>query len=301
VIEDGVEYDAKTSENRLYVTLGEPMLSSGNEDTPFETLYSIGCNAAAGASTEQATFELLWSAFEGLGAQRADGTPLGYYQGIDCPDVCPVTGVEGLIRDANGQCGAMVRLLMACMATQGMIGSELWNVIPLWILIPDRQGGDIGELLPYQGYGSFLVENYGYTPPGTSGLPIFPFKFDDPCVSLGLAPFGIVNWGPGQAEAIDLPGIPAQTSADPASIFTQHTILRWNDQFWDPSYGVGGFPAAPNEEPDGVFLWEDSGTVSGFVRAMITIPGVEARPVVRRNTIGVNEMAGVKVFPPDVP
>lgn len=106
-----------------------------------------------------------------------------------------------------------------------------------------------------------------------------------------------MNWP--QSEAFDQLGVPAQNSPDPASVFGSHWVVWFDDQLWDPSYGSGPFNAPAGLESQGLVLWEDGGpgTVAGFLRFLILEPGVDVRPVVRKNDLTTMEMKINRIFP----
>jgi len=252
-----------------------------------ETLYFIGCVQGAGAADLNQLFNGLWAHFQTRAVVRRDGAILRYYDGIKCPFLCLV-GVENLIATTNAQCSGFTDLLVGAMQVHGAVlptqgAPEVWKIQANPALFPNDPSFD--PML------FFLIADYMFVEPGTSGVPAYPYRGNHPCVGVNTQPW-VMNWP--NNEAIDVAGVPAQGSPDQASVFGLHWVVRFNNQFWDPSYGVGPF--------NNLAQWEDGqagmGTrVAGFMRFLILQPGVEVRPVVRKNNVNIQEMLSERIFP----
>lgn len=114
-------YNAGTSVNQTYVTLGDP------QATIYHTVVHIGCKNAEGENDPGQTITKAWGEFTSLVVKRAsDGHTLIYYKTPYDP-ACPFD-VAGLLSGGDGRCGAWARLFRDVIKAQGIAGAE-WKQI----------------------------------------------------------------------------------------------------------------------------------------------------------------------------
>ncbi len=221
-------HPAGASRNVMYVTLGSP---SGNR---LESFFDISTRAADGEATTQDAIDAIWGGFSDLYVENAHSEPMGYYRGILCASDCTVYDAQGLVVLLNGQCGAWRDLLVQCFRTQGIYGAQYVDVEPI------------------SGSG-FIVNDYQFASgEGTSGCSSYPYRFNSPC--------GGPAWPAGTVEVTDQDGIPGQDNYNPASYFGRHFIVKINEKYYDPSYGVG--PIEGTTE-DATLIYEQ-GAIAGY-------------------------------------
>lgn len=251
---------AGSSANRVYVLLDDPL---GDR---LESYFDIATKAADGESEVQAAFNKLWDEFKDLEVRNVRGERMGYYRGILCASDCTVYEAPGLITQLNGQCGSWADLLMQTARTLGIDGTEFITIEPDPKTLPRDCSG-----LPSD-YG-FLVKNYSFTPqPGTSGCANFPLRFNGPC--------GDPMWP--ESEVTDVTGLPGQDEANPASDFSRHFIVKFNLEYFDPSYGAGPFTGTKAQAN---LAWEKNG-IAAYTGWATTNP---YRQGVRRDRPDVRE------------
>jgi hypothetical protein len=113
---DGITWhEFERTSNRLYVT-------GTSANNAFETVLNLGCDGAKGMrpgdstdsevqrrALDKAIFNEIWAKeFAGLHVERADGTPLCYYN----PMLTSDTKTSQLLKDGNGQCGSWAHLFI---------------------------------------------------------------------------------------------------------------------------------------------------------------------------------------------
>lgn len=180
VIHDGVEHPAGTSTNSVYVTLGDADLDDRIEDKEMETLYYIGCVQGAGAADMQTLFDSMWPHFQTLAVTRRDGAPLSYYNGVACPFECP-TGVENLVATGNAQCSGFTDLLVGAMQVHGAApplpgAPEVWQIEADPNTLPNDPSLEPDHF--------FLIANYIFLEPGSSGLASYPLRASHRCIGV---------------------------------------------------------------------------------------------------------------------
>jgi len=222
-------HPAGTSRNRVYVTFGNPM------GKRLESFLDISTRAADGQSTLQEVIDAVWAEYEDLHVTNVRGEVMGYYRGILCASWCKVLTAQQLVVHLNGQCHSWQDLLIQCFRTQGIGGAQDVEIRP----ISD---------------GAFIIENYWFAPgEGTSGIPAYPYRWNDPC-GWGLP------WPPETVEVRDRDGLAGQDESNPSSWFPTHQIVKLYGKYYDPSYGFG--PLEGTTEQVNMF-WEQS-VVAGY-------------------------------------
>jgi hypothetical protein len=205
--------------HRIYVTLGPPNPTI----TLFETVAHIGCTNAAGTMTAAAATSAIWLDFPDLVVQRKpfdgfnnpDGYAMTYYANWDCLNYT----VPTLLASGDGQCGAWAKLFIETLSAQG-----IENTLD-YVVFFNRVVGDFS-------YG-FVVNNWGFSGPGISGFPDYPYLNIPGTPLVGAASY---NWRFSQVS--ETAGVPGQSNANPASLFNNHQIVKVGGQYYDPSYGI---------------------------------------------------------------
>lgn len=214
-----------TSSNQTYITLGSPATT-----TIYHTLAQIGCQNAKGQNAEAQTIVKVWGAFTGRDVRRIDGTRLTYYADYTTTNVTTAS----LLTNGDGQCGAWAKLFLDMLKVQGIDQANEYIIFQ-----PMNSSG-------------FLVKNWNIPAAGgISGVPGYPFLNvqDNPLV-------GKTSYNFKYAQVTDQAGIPGQGTANPASLFGNHQIVKLDGIYYDPSYGVtyANFAAIKGAAIDGFIL-----------------------------------------------
>lgn len=149
-------FPAGTSDNPVYVTLGDPRA------TPYHTVIHLGCVNAVNETTEVGCIAKIWADFTDRDVRRIDNTPLLYWgvyalQNQSSPDVFTT---DGLLKNADGSCGAWSRFFKDLLLNQGISSAVLGCIQP--INMPDCES--IG----------FCVKNWDYSSGSLTDLPGIP-------------------------------------------------------------------------------------------------------------------------------
>jgi hypothetical protein len=227
---------AGNSQNQVYVTLGEP------HAILYHTLVHIACKNANGENTANDAVTKIWGEFTDRYVQRVDGMLLKYYGNWTMSNYSTAT----LLINADGRCGAWMRFLIDILALHNITATDV-------AVIPEAKQG-------------FLIKTWRL--PAGAG----PFTNDgiagiNPWTFIGTSSY---QW---QVEAVsDGRGIPGQGTANPASIFANHALVRYNGTLYDPSYGVSYANVADMEKNiSGYFTYSEQGiSPNKFMRFTIT-------------------------------
>ena len=116
---DSTFYDAGASENPVYITLTNPATAN-----MYRTVVHLACSNP-GATTSNAAVANSWSVFPGLQVKRVDGTQLVYWGAYAAQDPPPADAftVAGLLKNADGRCGAWARFLLEVYGVNGSSAS----------------------------------------------------------------------------------------------------------------------------------------------------------------------------------
>jgi len=202
--------EAGDTGHRTYVTLGIPTTALRQE-----TLFDLGCRNADGESVVATAVDKIYLEFTDQSVQRVDPST-GSLDGIDMTYWSPVNPApqpqcwetEGLLSLGDGRCGAWARFLNDCLAVQA-IASDVAVVNAPAIVSAAQLQGDINTHL--------LADTYQI-------LPIFFVKDWD-----------LSNQNP--FNPIDQNGVAGQGNPNPRADFDNHAIVRFNGEYYDPSYG----------------------------------------------------------------
>ena len=232
------------AENTVYLTWKDPVASV----TRYETLLKVGCDAAnqgTEPANEDDLVQAIWSnGFSGRDVHRVNGTQLKYWDG----GAADATNSAGLIRDANGQCGAWAEFFMDTMSVQGITATQK-------MLVTSKYTDDPSMLMTdprtFYRMGSFLVKDWTFNTAGTAPSDVAPFNY-----RFSTAPGVPTECTRGTAA-------PGQGNDNPPGGFYNHFIVKYNGRYYDPSYGERPFSGATDD--DAHAAWEDA-SISGFTR-----------------------------------
>lgn len=225
------QIDAGRSGHQRYVLLGEPLPSLLPAPTwhrrLWHSLVHLACAHAEGENDLEGVLEKIWGKFEGTQVARHDGTALSYYLNWRNGS----TGTAALLAHGDSECSGFATLLLHSLRVHGLADGEYFHFrsrFSAW-----------GE--------GFMVNHWDFSAPGTSAwefpdIPNFPEGSHMNTFSLppGLTDDSAFLWT--GTEVPDQPGIAGQNSANPASAFGNHQIVRihigGDNRYYDPSYGT---------------------------------------------------------------
>jgi len=194
---------AGTSNHVIYVTLGDPT------STPaYWTLLEVSCKEAHGETMKHKVVAAIFEAFRrstgaGNGIKRMrDGKELRYWARGYQTDNKPL--LQG---KPEGRCGNWSNFLLAMYKVHGITDGVTV------IMHRTKQDYNLTKI-------GFLVKNWDFSSPGTLSVP-FTHKIMTECkMKQGIKAQGMDNTQP---------------------FFFDHVIVKYKDEFYDPSYGVGPF------------------------------------------------------------
>jgi len=188
------------------------------QGTAFHTCLHIGCTNAGGRTEATPAAQDIWGEFTDRIVWRAEQPViLSYYAGGFAHTTATTTA--DLLKCGNGQCGSWADFLRDCWRVQGINNGRLVQVTAN---IPLADG--------------FIVNNWTFAATGPS-TPTAPYTY-------------LLN-----RDVLDAKGAPGQNNPDPESVFVRHYIVRYGNNYDDPSYGTGPFSSQ--------LQWE-TGSLAGF-------------------------------------
>lgn len=221
---------AGVTDNRLYVTLGDPL----DKPNLFETVIHTACNRSVGATDDDAAVNGLWGNFSGRtcsrkpidGYNNPDGQPLTYWGPAMAPQPdCWTTA--GLLKLGDGRCGAWADFMHRVIDTHGISIDTQGNIT---VKDVDVEAQPIG------------LQPTVYPPSIPNGT------------SVNIDPvFFVKKWDLSNLNTynpIELNGDGGQNNPDPRPWFENHAILQYKTKLYDPSYGTGPFASE--------IEWEDA-------------------------------------------
>ncbi|NJL26871.1 MAG: hypothetical protein HC897_02805 [Thermoanaerobaculia bacterium] len=243
-LDDGASWlEAGKSENRLFVTLADPITSP-----LYETLLDVGTRNADGQTTDEAAVAAIWADFAGPipgvrrklldGHNQGDGTEMRYWveEGSEpYPEVFAFCQLLEAMLDPEpvdprlngiGTCIAWSDFFHEILRALGILGSQIIQVQSSY---PET---------------SLLVRNWTFTSTGTAPTSCAPFTHRT-------------------TEASDETGLAGQGTPNPPSVFPIHSLVLFEGKYYEPSYGSGPFGGATG--PEARRAWENA-SVAGFVR-----------------------------------
>jgi hypothetical protein len=232
--------NAGATANKIYVAF--KTAAAGVAGDLRETYVYLGSYGAAGDNQAVQTLTDLWdNNFSTNTVKRADGTPLTYYKKwIKKAGGMIVTAsagnVEGMLKsaDGDGQCGAFAHLLENAILGQGLpIGTGAGDIgdMKIWNIQADHPGLNEG----------FMVKNWKFLAKNNKDKNYrWVNQFNGPAIFGGAWPAMTIPTGYDWkgAVAVKYKGIACQNNTFPMGNFTNHIIVKVDDLFYDPSYGL---------------------------------------------------------------
>lgn len=259
-----------TSVHPMYVTYATPLIS-----IVFHSVIYHGCKNAKGLSNELNVVNNAYNAFVNHDIMRRDNPqPLIYWNPSFANPLSSLFcySVDGLLYYGDGTCGAFADFFHKMIQVQGIAGSSSSEVTVSW-----ASGYD----LPYLIYIHELTPDLNALATNTYGLAIVPpdYNQDGNFNDNFRAMFFVNNWlfptdrrFYGIAASINIPlaaplvgvktlpasdqtGVDGQNNNNPRAFFENHAIVKYNNAYYDPSYGT----ASPKSAAD----WE-AFSLAGF-------------------------------------
>jgi hypothetical protein len=204
------------TQHTFYSLYGKPIETS----KLYHTVLHLACSIP-GASNWNQVVDNVWANFAGPAnvkawnpTTRVFDRPLHYYKdGVIQQAVATTT--SGLLMEENGQCFAWMELFLDALKIHGESTSQSVQI---------NGGGDDGDLL-------LVIKNW-QTVQNAPDPPHIRLPTADPNFSCGA---GHVQYG----DMISADGLPGQNTATPyVKIFGGHAVAKYNNIYYDPSYGV---------------------------------------------------------------
>lgn len=214
------QVDAGRSANELYVLLNAPIESQGR--SLWHSLVHLACAYSKGQDDPLDVFEGIWSRFDidenHSGISNRKGLPIAYYSDW----LVEHYETRDLLAHRDGQCGAFARLLLECLRVHGIAEGEFVVV-----------ESPLAEFI--------LIEKWKYDETGSGGDPLYTHVNTHLHIDIDPPLFGIYNdstylWLSSEVTSED--GWPGQSKANPLSIFENHQFIKFNQNYYDPSYGT---------------------------------------------------------------
>lgn len=275
------------TENTVYVTLNNPQLIYELDDavTPanpddnqylFLTTLHLSCLNARGldGSNETLVVNNIYNEFTDQNVQRiGDNAQLKYWGATGINNGLNHRQTRELLQRGDARCGAWARFFIDMLCAQGITSAEKYN------LTRTTGTGLVGLMIPNAEYTSALaLLNQDLITAGIScTTPLYLYSY-----------ILIKNWNIPNADGqfylpisetfneevfykfntttdIALEGVSAQGNPDPKSYFQDHSIVKYGNGFYDPSYGShsGNGTYNPANIPySSVIDWENKNVVA---------------------------------------
>jgi hypothetical protein len=210
-------YPAGSSVNQVYVTLGE------SQTTVYHTLVHIGCKRARDQSDPDEAVKEIWKEFQDRYVLKVDGKLMKYYGDWRTKN----SSTKALLASRDGGCGAWARFFVDVLKVQN-IPSQLK------VVVPSTATG-------------FYIKDWRFTIANPSSPDAnFPFlntfKYDTVPLPNGMngAVIRITQtnyvYGP-IVQVKDYRGKPGQGTSNPKSLFNDHGLVLYGDDYHDVAYG----------------------------------------------------------------
>lgn len=213
-----------TSDNRVYVRLGNPTLSDDEKPYFVETLLELACNSASGQGDANSAFGRVWGEYTDRVVKRK---PLDGFNSPDGVQTCYwLERNDPRMREPKlPEYGALVKHLLdyrntdnADATLDGVGTCTAWaDLLRLSAQSIGIDGIETIEIKPVVPATTILVKNWTFPQAPNGPDAAFPY--------LALAP---------------APGIAAQGRDNPHSIFINHIVVWRGNKVFDPSYGLPG-------------------------------------------------------------
>ena len=239
-VDGGAWEAADTSETPVYVCLKPPI---GNE--LYRTVVHLAC-ASDDTISESEAVDRTWDQFKGsANVTTWDNQPLYYYKPNSTMSQNVTTAKELLSSTLRtGQCGAWVDLFRLALRVNGIIAN--------------RTSARATSLTPEGVRDGILVKQWSAfaNPPFyKAGLWRLILRNASSDMTIGHGGGNLVY-----GDLTNGTGLPGQNAATPSQkVFSQHLIVKYNNQYFDPSYGVsyGGAGDFQNQAIAG-FIFRDT-------------------------------------------
>lgn len=199
---------AGQSKSPVYVTLIHPPYT-------FHTVFYVSCkNAHAMTASDTPTHaeevaiaNAVWTEFTDLRVERKDNpqgtTPviLHYWKNVDLVERFTT---DVLLKEGDGKCGAWGDFFIDCLKAQGIDDAASKAIVPI---TPGAQG--------------IVVNNWTFS--GNGVRPSDPDQF-----------FYVLGVDVQREDGINAQG---ENNIRPHSRFTNHCVVKYNNEYYDPSYG----------------------------------------------------------------
>lgn len=252
--------EAGETQNRTYVTLAPPATTLRQE-----TLFDIGCRNADGENVADPAFDKIWSEFSDRIVSRVDpisGTATRDLTGMVYwkPSSNGCVTVTQLLIDGDASCGTWAEFQVETLKALGINTAVVSTVnAPL----PTNYTNAVAA---YKTHANFSGNVYWYSFNGTNGsnVPanlapgdrVLAFESNNG-VNEGI--FFVKQLNLGNSPILAIPpnnaGFPnsasvAQGNPNARAWFGNHAIVKYNNKYYDPSYG--------GTEKSSGLLWEDN-------------------------------------------
>jgi hypothetical protein len=209
------DFSAGTSKHEMYLTYHAPIVA--DETKYLETVFHISCTNSNESNTPASIVSGIWDGFKGTNVKRKDRKELTYYKWYTVGE----TTVQGLLFSRDGQCGSWADFFQTALAIHG-IQSTYRMIIPT----TGNGSGFIVKTWSFDGTG-IVGRDFPYTNKllhNADGSPYYTI------------PAGYVWDTP--AEVTYTAGTKGQNNATPASLFANHQLIEYGNEYYDPSYGI---------------------------------------------------------------
>lgn len=241
----------------LYATLGAPQGSIAADDAdPFWTLLDVSCRAANGDADAATLAGHVFARLTNLGVpirRKRDNHRLGYWTAPHGNDSGRSTQELLDNADGSGQCGAWAYFFIDMLRVHGITSAERIevkyriNAATIGFLVKNWNFSPAKNDVPESVRGGFFASMLYSVP--TSRKDAFTHLKGSEC------------------KTRPPNGVPGQNKPSPPPQFSNHFIVRYGGQVYDPSYGVGpyvSFRAWENAAIAGLYTSYQGEMVAGY-------------------------------------
>jgi hypothetical protein len=241
---------AGSSKHPLYISHATTALSSDLE--VFHSLIYYGCKNAKGLTSDDMIVDAMYNntfLISGAGVPRRDNPTKSKMSYWIWPDPIIQFNEEcyfktkDLLKWENGRCGAWARFFRDMIKTQGITSST-----PALVTYPATPsisaaltsdlstffGSSAGNIViedPQFFTGEFFVNKWNFSSSKFYKWDREFVPYMETTSPLTLPNGNVLNFAP-------LPGAAAQGNDNPMSTFGDHALVKYNNKYYDPSYGT---------------------------------------------------------------
>jgi hypothetical protein len=254
---NGPWIDVETSKNYMYVTYKAPIVGTyapGHiaPTNAQHTLLHLGCLNANGLSNSNNIVDAIYNEFTDRNVRRFDGAGPIQYWGTNISSPACWQPSQMLI-NLDGRCGGWAAMFHVIIRLQGIASGDIAEVDYNKGLLPSNsisnQTNDVmlifvpeyinvhtldpGFIIDGPPRSLFYVKNWNLS----ISIPdkFFVHHFYNDQAGISTLPITLLNGF--VVEDKEQYGSPAQGIANPRSEFENHAIFKYNDKYYDPSYG----------------------------------------------------------------